>query len=502
MTLPDANESLDTDDLTLSVTTRELQLSDSLPRGMQVAAYIIDRLAFQGGFASLYCAHHKDTGAPAAVKVLHRSLSTSERVLRRFAREATTINKLAHPNIVAILDVGELPDGRPCIIMEWIEGRNLTQELARRGPFSARELLAVMTELCAAVTAAHEAGVIHRDIKTHNVMVVPDGAWFTLKLVDFGIAKLTDPEHPGGQFTSQTIVGTLSSMAPEQILGEPVDARTDIYAMAIVAYRLATGQLPFRGGTPIELEEMHLHVTPPRASDMSSFPMAFDQVIRRAMSKDKQRRHSSAQEFLADLRACLSDNTLTTGSDSDSDSDNDIDGRRQSGAAIPGVAILVEVRVLDDTGDGDALDESIERVIELAVDLTEQAGLWPVIETNNTFAAAALLDDHNRDARASLIEVAMQIEDGVREQLDLTIDVLICVHAADTEVSRIGDRMVPSGGDLLRLGTWPHASNSLPTMPGEVRVLVSERIAVDMDSTLETRVISRVRGGVFELTSS
>ena len=138
---------------------------------------------------------------------------------------------------------------------------------------SPTEALALMEDLGAALVAAHAVGVIHRDIKASNVIMVPAGGWFDVKLVDFGIAKLLDPVDGAERLTSTGHrLGTPSTMAPEQILGGPVDARTDIYALGLLLYQVLTGTLPFRAGTTAELEELHLRVTPPRASMTAAVP--------------------------------------------------------------------------------------------------------------------------------------------------------------------------------------------------------------------------------------
>lgn len=276
-----------------------------LSGGALVGSYVVDALACEGGFASIYRAHHVQTRERAALKVLRLPMACSERLTLRFRQEAEVIRRLCHPHIVAIFEVGELYDGRPYIAMEWLDGRNLADELRVRGSFSEHEALAIMTEICDAVAAAHSHGIIHRDIKAENVIAVPCGTWFSTKLVDFGIAKLTSPEDTPALITAQSILGTPQTMAPEQILGLPVDARTDIYALGILLYMLVTGSLPFEGNSAIEIEEMHLHATPPSASDVAPVSPALDGVVAKALAKRKEERHGSVAELLAALRAAV-----------------------------------------------------------------------------------------------------------------------------------------------------------------------------------------------------
>jgi serine/threonine protein kinase len=144
-------------------------------KGAVIGPYVVEALAGQGGFASLYRARHADTGQIVAVKVLRHALAGSMRMIERFQREAEALGRLAHPHIVQILESGDLTDGRPYIAMEWLDGRDLGQKLAARGPFEAREALAVMSEIGAALAAAHAAGVVHRDVKAPNVIAIPRG---------------------------------------------------------------------------------------------------------------------------------------------------------------------------------------------------------------------------------------------------------------------------------------------------------------------------------------
>jgi tRNA A-37 threonylcarbamoyl transferase component Bud32 len=289
------------------VTLRDIKplYGEILSSGALVGSYVVDALACEGGFASIYRAHHMNNRERAALKVLRLPMACSERLTLRFRQEAEVIRRLCHPHIVAIFEVGELYDGRPYIAMEWLDGHNLADEVRARGSFSEREALAIMTDICDAVAAAHSHGIIHRDIKAENVIAVPCGTWFSTKLVDFGIAKLTAPDDTPALITVQSILGTPQTMAPEQILGLPVDARTDIYALGILLYMLVTGCLPFEGDTSVEIEEMHLHATPPNASDVAPVSPALDGVLARALAKRKEDRQGCVAELLAALRAAV-----------------------------------------------------------------------------------------------------------------------------------------------------------------------------------------------------
>jgi serine/threonine-protein kinase len=216
-----------------------------LSAGSEVGPYRIEALYREGGFASLFRAVHADSGEPVALKVLHRDLVTDGQALERFRREAEAVNQLRHPNIVRVLGCGEIGAGQPFIAMEWVEGRNLQEELAARGPLSLAETLSIMEELCSALSAAHTRGIIHRDLKAENVMVQGRAGGLTVKLVDFGMVRLLDRERSEREATaSSEIVGTPLNLAPEQILGQPVDERTDIYALGSSCINCSSARCP------------------------------------------------------------------------------------------------------------------------------------------------------------------------------------------------------------------------------------------------------------------
>ncbi|MFP2912764.1 serine/threonine-protein kinase, partial [Pyxidicoccus sp. 3LFB2] len=243
---------------------------DELGAGALVGQWVVAHVHYRGPASTLYRAKDTRTGVSAALKVLHPQAALGPTALRRFRREAATLQRLSHPHIVEVLGHGELPDGRAFIAMEWLEGRDLAAELAARGPLSPDEALEVLEQVGAALRAAHGAGVVHRDLKAQNVVRLSGrGEALLVKLVDFGVAKGLTPDSPGASTLTHTGValGTPLSMAPEQIRGEPPDARTDLYAVGVLLFQLVTGQPPFQGTTRHEVEEQHLHAPPPRPTE-------------------------------------------------------------------------------------------------------------------------------------------------------------------------------------------------------------------------------------------
>jgi eukaryotic-like serine/threonine-protein kinase len=381
--------------------------------------YLVEEAASRGGFATVYRGTDTATGRPVALKVLHRFLATSREVLIRFQQEAETVARLQHPHVVELLELGELTTGQPFIAMEWLDGRNLDQEIRHRGPLVPADALRVMEELGAALSAAHALGVVHRDLKGANVLAVPQGDWFTVKLVDFGIAKLLTPERRRELTSSGRHLGTPSHMAPEQIRSAPVDARTDIYALGIMLHHLVTGQLPFRARTPIEVEEQHLHAPPPPASAVAPVSPAMDRVIAHALEKDPAKRPASVEELLVELRLAA--------------------GRTETPRL--GVGLLVEISVED--GAGDEGYDRADALIASARERCAQAGLPVALEGTGTLLCARPLGQGRADVDALAVLLAGEL-------VAPGVSVKLAVHVAP-----ITEHAGQLSGDLLRLGEWP-----------------------------------------------
>jgi eukaryotic-like serine/threonine-protein kinase len=411
--------------------------------GAVIGDYLVEDRKSRGGFAVIYLAHQLlaggETGRPVAIKVLRRDLATTE-TLRRFEREAETLKRLRHPNIVELIDYGQLTTGQPYMVLEWLEGRTLRAEIDQRGPLAPSDALAILEELGGALETAHALGVIHRDIKADNVMAMPQGEWFTVKLLDFGIAKLILPELRADMSTTIGVVGTPLTMAPEQILGEAVDPRTDVYGLGLLLYQLVTGRLPFTGRTPLELEELHLHAPPPLASTVAPVPESFDAVVARCLEKRMDARYPTVQDFLEDLRASVANRSGVL-------------------TAIPwAFGAHVEARIdpaLEDPDD-EVLDD-VEQVLRLAREGLEDANLGAALETGNAVLFATTLPAASRartERRAELVRAVLELAHYIegRPGRSPHVQVAFTLHAAlstarAAEPSRLS-------GDLLRLSEW------------------------------------------------
>jgi serine/threonine-protein kinase len=253
-----------------------------------------------GGMGTVFSAVHRVIGKRAAIKVIRPELATDAAAVARFVKEARAVNQIRHPNIVDIFDLGELPSGLPYLVMEFLEGESLRARVAR-GPIAVDEVRRVLAAVCRALEAAHAQGVIHRDLKPDNVFLVgprADGSGeATVKILDFGIAKLQPGVAAGPMERTATgnVVGTPLYMPPEQARGRAVDARTDVYALGVVAYEMLVGRVPFEAEDAIEVMAMHLNrpAPDPRAA-RPELPAELGALVVAMMAKDPADRPSVA----------------------------------------------------------------------------------------------------------------------------------------------------------------------------------------------------------------
>jgi serine/threonine-protein kinase len=256
--------------------------------------YRVTRKLGGGGMADVYLAEDQELGRRVAVKILHSRYANDDQFVERFRREATHAAGLSHPNIVSIFDRGET-EGSYFIVMEYVEGRTLKELIRSRGPCPVPVAIAYTRQILSALRYAHRNGVIHRDIKPHNVIVDPEGV---VKVTDFGIARAG-----ASQMTEEgAIIGTAQYLSPEQARGAPVDQTSDLYSTGIVLFELLTASVPFTGDTPVEIAMKHLSEAPAAPSDLRpEIPDDLDLVVLRALSKEPGERYQSAAAMDADL---------------------------------------------------------------------------------------------------------------------------------------------------------------------------------------------------------
>ena len=261
--------------------------------------YIVVKLIGEGGMADVYLAVDSILKREVAVKVLRGDLNEDPVNLQRFQREASAITNLSHPNIVEVYDVGE-DNHRSYFVMEYVPGKTLKQLTKQRGAVNPTEAVNIMKQLVSATAHAHHNGIIHRDIKSQNVLIKDDG---TVKLSDFGIAATGDSQ----QLTqTDTVMGSVHYLAPELARGESATVQSDIYSLGIVFYEMLTGDVPFRGDTAVQIALKHMHDEIPSVRAFNpDLPQAVENIIIKATAKDKSLRYASADDMYDDLITCL-----------------------------------------------------------------------------------------------------------------------------------------------------------------------------------------------------
>jgi eukaryotic-like serine/threonine-protein kinase len=266
--------------------------------------YRVERIVGRGGMGTVYACRHVVVGKTVALKVLRPSVDKTEGVLQRFIREAQTTNLLKSRHIVEIADFGQLSNGLFFVVMELLEGRDLTHAM-RSGTLSRADLIHIFMQMAETLARAHELGVVHRDLKPDNVFLVNEaGDPLFVKLLDFGIAKLLDGGNAGLTETG-VILGTPYYMSPEQARAEAVDHRTDIYALGVIMYRAFTGRLPFIADSTMGVLTRHLSEPPEPPSKVSAVHPKAEVLILRCLEKRPEHRPQSMREVVLELRGML-----------------------------------------------------------------------------------------------------------------------------------------------------------------------------------------------------
>jgi serine/threonine-protein kinase len=419
----------------------------------RAGAYLLGEVLGQGGFGVVYSAVHEVLGTRAAVKIVHAELAAGAHVIPRFEREVEAIQRIRHPGVVAILDHGRLPDGRPYFAMELLEGTSLTAHLEARGRLSVDELLAILEPLGAAVSAAHARSIVHRDIKASNVFLAEQGGARRVVLLDFGVAKLLDAEGP--ELTaSRQMVGTLAWMAPEQILGTPVDERTDVYALGVLTYRALTGEMPFAARSSLAVQQMHLYTEARPPSARADVSRAFDEVLARALAKAPAQRQPTVTAFLDELRAAA----------------RWLPATRERRALVVFVELRVDHRALEAPDEHLLVD--LESVLPAAAAALAPLGLAVAMESGTSLLLArgrpanpAGDERLRRDTLAAVAALHDRLEG--RPGRDPAVEVQLHVHVGALTVDPDGRAVA---GALLELGAWvPEVASARPLVSRAAR---------------------------------
>ncbi len=256
--------------------------------------YEIQQRVGEGGMGVVYKARQMSIDRIIALKMLNQQMASDQTWVQRFYNEAKACSRLQHPNTIRMFDFGQTQDGRLFMTMEFLDGVSLRDAL-QRGPLAPQRVIKILIQCCASLAEAHSIGIIHRDIKPDNVFLLNmAGSPDFVKLLDFSVAKLLEGDRMKTQ--AGVVFGTPQYMSPEQGRGMPLDARSDLYALGILAFEMLTGNVPYNDDNPMTVIQMHLHGQVPPMAD--SIPFSVQAVVRRAMEKDAARRYQSAGEMM------------------------------------------------------------------------------------------------------------------------------------------------------------------------------------------------------------
>src|SRR6266404_855803 len=251
--------------------------------------YLIEKLLKRGGMGAVYQGKHVLMDKTVAIKVLRPSLAGDDDIVARFSREAKAASRISHPHAVSVTDFGEAENGVVFLVMEYLDGRSLKEVIRSEGPMALDRAVEIVRQVSGALDAAHQQGVVHRDLKSDNIMVSQTNGGDWAKVLDFGIAKFQQPEgvRDNDITAANLVIGTPQYMSPEQCSQtQPLDARSDIYSLGVIIYEMLAGRVPFTGESPTMIMMQHVQDTPPSVlATRPDLPTAVDAVITRALAK-------------------------------------------------------------------------------------------------------------------------------------------------------------------------------------------------------------------------
>jgi serine/threonine-protein kinase len=280
-------------------------VSDPLLGQTLAGKYLVEKLIMRGGMGAVYRGKHVLMDKTVAIKVLRPALAVDDDVVARFSREAKAASRISHPHAVSVTDFGESENGVVFLVMEYLDGRTLKQIIRSEGPMPLTRVVEIIRQVTGALDAAHGQGVVHRDLKSDNIMVSQTNGGDWAKVLDFGIAKIQQPANvKDADLTAPNLViGTPQYMSPEQCSQtQPLDARSDIYSLGVIVYEMLAGRVPFTGESVTMIMMQHVQDPPPSVlAARPDLPPAVDKVITRALAKHPDDRFQTAGELFAAL---------------------------------------------------------------------------------------------------------------------------------------------------------------------------------------------------------
>ncbi len=332
-------------------------MSDLVGQVVADRYHVVKKLG-EGGMGQVYLAEHVKMGRRSAIKVMNPSMVHDPDAVARFNREASNASRITHPNVCAIYDFGETPEGLIYLAMEYIEGEALTDLLEREGALKVPRAVHIFRQVADALQAAHDLGIVHRDLKPDNIMLTKNkGGADVVKVVDFGIAKAVSGDESGQKVTKTgLVVGTPEFMSPEQLSGDKLDGRSDLYSLALVFYKMLAGELPFKADTVQETMIKRLTDEPAKLAATRPdlpFPAGLQEVLDNALARTPVDRYQTVTKFAQDAASITGVGSATVAVPATRSNDEAVvhgDGGRRGGGVGAGRRRVGGVRPQDATG--------------------------------------------------------------------------------------------------------------------------------------------------------